>query len=194
MVIIDKNTLKQKTDTFIQENHKTRLYKDPTDSYQKQIQQAIKKCDMLIDKHINKYLVNIKPTAPKLNALIKIHKENEPIRPVINNKQVPSYKIYKYLNKRLNNLTNLPYTYTTKNSYEIGQELNNIQINKHNRMITLDIKDLYVNLPVQNILHITKFWLNKHNNVNMITEQNLYLLKVIIKQNYFQYNNQFFQP
>jgi hypothetical protein len=45
--------------------------------------------------------------------------------------------------------------YTTKNSYEIAQELNNIQIN--NRMITLDIKDLYVNLPIQNILNITKF-------------------------------------
>jgi len=61
-------------------------------------------------------------------------------------------------------------------------------------MITLDIKDLYVNLPIQNILHITKFWLNKHNNSNMITEQTLYLLKVILKQNFFQYNNQFFQP
>ena len=28
----------------------------------------------------------------------------------------------------------------------------------------------------------------------MNTEQTLYLLKVILKQNYFQYNNQFFQP
>ena len=26
--------------------------------------------------------------------------------------------------------------------------------------MTLDIKDLYVNLPAQNILHITKFWLD----------------------------------
>ena len=93
MVIIDKNTLKQKIDTFIQENHITCLYIGPTDSYQKQIQQAIQKCDILIDRHINKYLVNIQPTAPKLNALI--YKENEPIRPVINNKQAPSYKIYK---------------------------------------------------------------------------------------------------
>jgi hypothetical protein len=61
-------------------------------------------------------------------------------------------------------------------------------------MITLDIKDLYVNLPVKNILHNTKFWLNKHNNSNKITEQTLYLLKIILKQSYFQYNNQFFQP
>jgi hypothetical protein len=81
--------------------------------------------------------------------------------------------------------------YTTKDSHEIAQELNSIQISKHNRTINLDIKDLYVNLPVQNIFHITKFWLNKHNNINMITEQTLHLLKVILKQSYFQNNNQF---
>jgi hypothetical protein len=79
------------------------LNKVPTDFYQKQVQQAIKKYDIMIDKRINKYLVNIKPTAPKLNAPIKIYKENEPIRPVVNNTQAPSYKIVKYLNKRLNN-------------------------------------------------------------------------------------------
>ena len=61
-------------------------------------------------------------------------------------------------------------------------------------LVTLDIKDLYVNLPIPNILHITKFWLNKHNNDNTITKQTLHLLKIILQQNYFQYNNQFFQP
>jgi len=36
--------------------------------------------------------------------------------------------------------------------------------------------------------------LNKHNSSNAIREQALHLLKVILKPNYFQYNNQFFQP
>jgi len=111
----------------------------------------------------------------------------------VNNTEAPSYKIAKYLSKSLNDLVNLPYMYTTNNSYEIAQELNYTQISKHNGMITLDIKDLYVNLAVQNILHITKFWPNKHNNINKITQQTLYLLKVILKQNNFQYNNQIFQ-
>ena len=60
-------------------------------------------------------------------------------------------------------------------------------------MITLDIKDLYVNLPIQNILHTTKFWLSKHKNINTITEQTIYLLEVKLKQNHFHHNNQFFQ-
>jgi hypothetical protein len=61
-------------------------------------------------------------------------------------------------------------------------------------MITLDIKDLYVNLPTKNLLHITEFWLNGCNHDPVTTEHILYLLKIILKQNYFQYNNQFYQP
>jgi hypothetical protein len=49
MIIINKDTLKQKINTRIQENHITCLNKDPTDFYEKQIQQAIPKHDILID-------------------------------------------------------------------------------------------------------------------------------------------------
>ena len=116
IVIINKNNLEEKVDNFIQENYIKQINKDPTDKYQKQIQQTIHKCDLLIDKQGQKYLMNIKPTAPKLNVYIKTHKENQPIRPVKNNTQAPSYKIAKHLNKKLSHFICLPHTYNTKNS------------------------------------------------------------------------------
>ena len=61
------------------------------------------------------------------------------------------------------------------------------------KLFQLDIKDLYVNLPIQNVINITKFWLNKNNNKTII-KQTLNLIKVILSQNYFQYNDQYFQP
>jgi len=42
IVIIDKTTMGQKIDTFIQENNIIKLNKDPTDAYQRQIQQTMK--------------------------------------------------------------------------------------------------------------------------------------------------------
>jgi hypothetical protein len=56
----------------------------------------------------------MKPMAPKLNVYIKTPKENEPIRPVVNNIDAPAYKTAKDLNNKLNGLINLPHTYTTK--------------------------------------------------------------------------------
>jgi len=47
------------------------------DTYQKQIQQALQKCDTLVEKGRHKYLMNIKPTAPMLSAYIKMHKEDK---------------------------------------------------------------------------------------------------------------------
>jgi hypothetical protein len=142
--------------------------------------------------------MNIKPTAPKLNAYIKTHKQDEPIQPVINSIQAPTYKLAKFLNKKLQTLIQLPNTYihiyTAKNSYELAQELHNTNINEYSKIITLDIQDTYVHLPIKNILHITKFWLHKYNHNPDVMEQTLYLLEAILKQNYFQYNNRFYQP
>ena len=44
------------------------------------------------------------------------------------------------------------------------------------------------------IINITKFWLDKHNNQNIIIKQTLELIKVALNQNYFQYNDKLFKP
>jgi len=132
--------------------------------------------------------------ALKLNIYIKTHKENEPIRPVINNTQAPSYKIAKYINKKPHHLLNLPNTYNTKNSQEIAEELKNVKINENTKIITLDIKDLYVKLPLKGIIKATKYWLYRNNNNGEIINQLLNILWTIMKQNYFQYKDKFYQP
>jgi hypothetical protein len=109
LVIIHKDALKQKISTFLQENQITALDKDPTDYFQKHIQQIIHKCNTTKDKNQYKHLLQIKPTAPELNAMIKIQNDNNPIGLEINNIQTPAYKLARYLNKRLNELIEVLY-------------------------------------------------------------------------------------
>ena len=195
IVIINKDRLKDKVHNFIKENHMNLLNKDPTKVYQKQIHQAIQKCNTPIDKQMHRYLLNIKPIAPQLSIHLKTHKDNQPIRPVINNVQAPSYKVAPFMNKRLQDLFYLPYIYSTENSQEIVEELIILWINEHMRLITLDIKDMYVNLLITGIMQTASLWLNKHNNNNrQLNEQVLYMLNTFVKQNYFQYDGQIFQP
>jgi hypothetical protein len=92
------------------------ISKDPTKSFQKQIQQTIRTYNAIIDKNQQKRLVEIKLNGTKTQRLDKTLKEDKPIRSVINNTQAPSYKLAKYLNKRLDQLIKLPHTYATKNS------------------------------------------------------------------------------
>jgi hypothetical protein len=44
-----------KTETFLQENQIVRLGEDPMYSFQKQIQQAIHKCNLITDTNRNTY-------------------------------------------------------------------------------------------------------------------------------------------
>ena len=153
MVIIDKNKLKENVNNFIKENHINMLNKDPTEIYQKQIHQAIQKCNTLIDKQTHRYLLNIRPMAPKLNVYLKTHKDNLPIRPVVNNIQAPSYKTARYVNKRIQDLLKLPYTYNTRNSQQIAEELLKLQIHVCMFYPLLYFVSFRIHVPKTGMLH-----------------------------------------
>ena len=61
-------------------------------------------------------------------------------------------------------------------------------------MMTLDIKDMYVNLPTEGILRAAKTGLQKTANGLEMNKQVMILLSIIMEQNYFQYNKQCYKP
>ena len=90
-----------------------------------------------------------------LKVQIKLHKYGNPIIPVINNIEAPSYNAAKKLNKILQGHLNLANQYTVKNSSTLAQDLTHLSINGNHRLIALDIKDLYVNIPITEAIDIT---------------------------------------
>lgn len=68
--------------------------------------------------------------------MINIQKDKNPIGLEINNIQAPACKLSRYLNKRLNELIEVPYTYATKHLKVVAQDLTNIQINNQHTMTT----------------------------------------------------------
>jgi hypothetical protein len=113
------------------------------------------KCNALIDKSQHKHLLQMKPFAPQLNALIKTHKKDKPIRPVISNMRAPSYKLAKHLNKKLNQYSY--HTYAARNSNEVALDLKHVRVTNQLKIAALEIQDLYVKLPTRNIINITKY-------------------------------------
>jgi hypothetical protein len=59
--------------------------------------------------------------------------------------------------------------------------------------MTLDIKDLYVNIPLQETTDFTRTQLLKHNNAHT-TNQIISLLETVLRQNYFVFQEQIYQP
>jgi len=105
----------------------------------------------------------------------------------------PAYNISKLLVNRLNNLLNLRKHYIVKNSTALANDLTKMKLDENHRMITLDIKDLYVNIPIRETLRIAKTLLLENNNEHT-TKQIITLLEVTLQQNYFSFCNNIYQP
>jgi len=192
LVIIYKEDYHNKVHTFLTNNNFQTIPKNPTNKYQKQITQTIKQCNLIFHKEQNKYLTVRNPKPPTLKTQIKLHKDDNPIRPVINNIHAPSYKAAKRLNKILQQHLNLDNYYTIVNSSTLAQDLTQLNITNKHRLITLDIKDLYVNIPIAQTIDTATTQLLKHNDPET-TAQMCTLLEVILQQNYFIFLEQIYQ-
>jgi hypothetical protein len=124
---------------------------------------------------------------------LKLHKPHIPVRPVINNTQAPTYKVAKHLTKILDNFLTLNNYYNVTNSTELATDLVKLHINENHRLITFDIQDWFVNIPIQETLQITKSLLLKNSRPE-VNQQIKELLELILSQNYFIFQNKIFQP
>jgi predicted CoA-binding protein len=192
-VIIYRHDYAKKVHTFLTDNNFHTLPDNPTNKDQIRIQKTAQQCDQIIHKLQIKYVTQKKPHPSTLTAQLKLHKPRVPIQLVVNNRTVPSYKMAKRLNDIINKHLLLDNHYTTHNSTSLANDLVKLTISDKHRLITLDIKDLYINIPLKETIDITRTRLLKHNNTQT-TNQIITLLEVILRQNYFTFQEQIYQP
>jgi hypothetical protein len=105
--------------------------------------------------------------APNLYATIKLHKENKPMRPIINWKNDPAYEIAKRLSKTLHKYLQLPYTYNIQNSIQLMTDLKTLELNKDTRLCSFDITNMYTNIPKIGVINIIKKITENNNEIEM---------------------------
>jgi len=116
----------------------------------------------------------------------------------LKHRSIPSYKLAKHLTKILNQHITLNNHYNVTDSINLANDLTKLKVHENNKMISFDIKDPYVNIPIDEILNIIKSKLlennNNDNNNTQITHRILSLLKVTMPQNYFIFQHKIYQP
>jgi hypothetical protein len=75
--------------------------------------------------------------------------------------------------------------------YYLAIDLSKLNINDNHKLITYDKKDLFVNIPKETLL-ITKAMLLNNNNSQI--KQIITLIRLILSQNYFTFQNKTHQP
>ena len=76
------------------------------------------------------------------------NKPDRPIRPVVNWRNASAYKLAKLFTQKVVHLAPLPNAVNTQNSKTLIHELKDTPIMPHFNMASLDITNLYTNIPV----------------------------------------------
>ena len=102
----------------------------------------------LIPKELARRLKTTSGVSPKLYALLKIHKPNVPVRPIVSSTGSPTYQLTKYVTTLINLLAGQTSSFIM-NSENFVQFVKNIHLQPSEVMVSFDIKLLFTEVPVK---------------------------------------------
>ena len=185
-MIIYKDEYIQKVKDFISNNEASETSEHITTKFQKDVRTTLNECRHLIDTHKKWKYINLHPGAPILRGLIKVHKEDTPIRPIVNFRNAPTYNVTKMLANVLTNYIPLPSVYNVKNSVQLMKDLDYIPCPPDLRLASLNISNMYTNTPTNELLDIIENTCKNNDLEPTIRQEILHLTRLVVTQNYFK--------
>ena len=150
IVILDKLAYNEKLDDLLNdEDTYEQLTSDPTANknrkFNAKVKNLLKSKPMLL-----KSFSVVNPTLPYMYGLLKTHKPDKPLRPIISSVGSVSYKLSKWLTKLLSPLVGQISSSNVSNSVDLIDK-----IRDHHepcKLISFDVNSLFTKVPVQDVL------------------------------------------
>jgi len=149
LVILASAQYQEKLRDFTDNNNFQISNTDPTKTFQKHTRKVINISTNLINPDSRWKYTNLNPSAPTIRGLMKIHKREQPIRPIVNWRNAPAYKLAKLFAHKIQPLAPLPFTFNVKNTRHLIQELKQTPLTPTSRFASLDISNMYSNVPTK---------------------------------------------
>ena len=108
LVTLPTEHYENKVEQFIQSNNFLTSKTNPTESIQTQVRKVINNSKALIPPDEKWKPINLNPSAPSIKGLIKLHKPEHPIRPIVNWRGSPAYKLAQLFTNKFRLIAPLP--------------------------------------------------------------------------------------
>lgn len=197
-VLMDKETYKAKADQHLND---TTVYQKISRDGHKLTRMIEIRTNKLID-HMHKHNMIETPTArrlksngahpPRIYMQIKTHKQNHPPRPVVSTPGSPTYNLTQFMQQILRTVpTNS--TLNIKNSLELKEELDPLDIPADYIMASFDVVSLYTNIPQNEAIQAAmRRWPQITTSLDRQTFQDALTL-CVSESNFFKYEDLFYR-
>ena len=85
---------------FIADNKAVEVNNKFTSKFQKDLRNTLNNCKQIVGTENKWRYTNLNPDTPSLRGLVKVHKKDLPIRPIVNYRNAPSYKLAKMFTEK----------------------------------------------------------------------------------------------
>lgn len=148
----------------------------------------------LYGKHILMQLFIIKnPRTPVYYMLPKIHKENNPGRPIVSQVNGPTERISEFIDFYLKPIATKNDSYL-KDTNDFLKKLENLgEIPENTLLVTIDIVSLYTNIPHEDGIEAAKCAFDSRTDQQIPTHVFIKLLEFVLKRTTFIFNGRFYE-
>lgn len=151
----------------------------------------LEKKSMLSKEEIKQLQINVSYPG-KIYGTVKIHKPGNELRPIITSCQTPNSKISKYLASILKTI--VCHDHRIKNSIECIDTLNSLKMEENEILCSLDIKNLFPQIPIDIIVQIIEEkWETLKNFTNLDKDEFLLTFNTCINSNIFMYKQTYYK-
>jgi predicted GIY-YIG superfamily endonuclease len=196
IVLLNKIDYSNKMIKMLQDGPYEKVF-DPTSDIANQV---TTKCKELLErKKISEgehnALVIKDPRPPIIYGAPKIHKKDVPLRPIVDFRKSPTYKIAAYISKILKPLAS-NHSLSVKNSFEFVQEIKKVKPRCGDIKVSFDVESLFTKVPILETMEYIKWKLENCDSLIDITSLDikdiLELLKICLSSTYFNYLDAFY--
>ena len=170
-------------------DHYKKLHHNPTETLNNKIlrtlQSAVQSEDLTEEEAI--YLFRDNPRTSNFYTLPKIHKKNNPGRPIVNSIGSITEKLSEFVDENIKNLAQQVPSYI-KDTTHFLTLIQDITTNPDDLLVTIDVSSLYTNIIHEEGLDAMEQWMIANN--TSLQRANLIktLGNLVLKNNYFEFN------
>ena len=146
-----------------------------------------------ITKQTQEWLETRTGVAPKIYGLVKLHKPDSPLRPIVSCTKSSYYKMSKYLASILSKVVGKT-KHAVKDSFQFKEFISQQKVPEGYVLASLDVKSLYTNIPIDLALKaVEKQWQKIKQHTALPKHEFFHALEVCLTSTFFQYKDEFYK-
>ena len=162
IVVMDKEAYIEKMNELLRDrNTYEELRSDPVERVSAEFHRNIREI-FSDNQFLIKKFQSIGSKLPYLYGNVKTHKQGHPMRPIISTIGSVSYFLSKFLVNLLKPLIGSISSSHIKNSNDFVDKVKSAHIDSNSLFVSFDVKSLFTNVPVEDVLHFLNIELRKY--------------------------------